>query len=139
MIRLISLYRYGYIGDVTSTKERTVMIAILGGLGFVMMPLADFFGGQIYKIGGFLPVYLVSLGFVFVGLLYIWLIPESIAQRSHTHRDKQGAEDERSIEGNICKKLWTFFSNTNKLLLETFKFIFRYRVSKPNTSQIVFV
>ena len=48
---LLSIAMYGYIGDVTSAKERTVMIAILGALGMVMMPLADFCGGQIYHAG----------------------------------------------------------------------------------------
>ena len=49
---LLNIAMYGYIGDVTSAKQRTVMIAILGALGSVMMPLADFCGGQIYKAGG---------------------------------------------------------------------------------------
>ena len=48
---LLSIAMYGYIGDVTSTRERTMMIAVLGALGMVMMPLADFCGGQIYRVG----------------------------------------------------------------------------------------
>ena len=48
---LLNIAMYGYIGDVTSAKQRTVMIAILGALGMVMMPLADFCGGQIYNAG----------------------------------------------------------------------------------------
>ena len=48
---LLNIAMYGYIGDVTSAKERTVMIAILGALGMVMMPLAYFCGGQIYNAG----------------------------------------------------------------------------------------
>ena len=43
--------RYGYIGDVTKASERTMMLAILQGLGMVMMPLADFIGGQVYNAG----------------------------------------------------------------------------------------
>ena len=43
--------RYGYIGDVTKTSERTMLLSILQALGFVMMPVADFCGGQIYKAG----------------------------------------------------------------------------------------
>ena len=49
--------RYGYIGDVTKTSERTMLLSILGALGFVMMPLADFCGGQIYKAGKLVKLY----------------------------------------------------------------------------------
>ena len=49
--------RYGYIGDVTKTSERTMLLSILGALGFVMMPLADFCGGQIYKAGKLVILY----------------------------------------------------------------------------------
>ena len=55
---MFCLARYGYIGDVTKVKERTVMMAILASLGMVLMPLGDFVGGQIYKAG---QVYLLSL------------------------------------------------------------------------------
>ena len=50
-IKMFCLARYGYIGDVTKVKERTVMMAILASLGMVLMPLGDFVGGQIYKAG----------------------------------------------------------------------------------------
>ena len=52
---LTELARYGYIGDVTKVKERTMMMAILASLGLVLMPLGDFVGGQIYKAGLTLP------------------------------------------------------------------------------------
>ena len=113
----------------TSAKERTAIIAILGALGFVMMPLADFCGGQIYKAGGFLPVYITSLSFVFIGLFYIWLIPESVTKRSHAK--SKGVEDIKEEEDNTPKenmfrRIRRFFNETNKLLLETFKYVFRY-------------
>ena len=123
----ISSIRFGYIGDVTSTKERTAIIAILGALGFVMMPLADFCGGQIYKAGGFLPVYITSLAFVFCGLFYIWLIPESITKRSHVNnQDVENIVTEENMEKpNIFQRLWRFFKETNKIFVETFKYVFR--------------
>ena len=124
-------YRFGYIGDVTSTKERTAIIAILNALGFVMMPLADFCGGQIYKAGGFLPVYITSLVFVFLGLFYIWLIPESITKRSHMKsqdmKDQESlTEEEKQREETILRRAWRLFNETNKLLVETFRYVFRY-------------
>ena len=48
---LLNIAMYGYIGDVTKVKERTMMMAILASLGMVLMPLGDFVGGQIYKAG----------------------------------------------------------------------------------------
>ena len=108
----------------TSAKERTAIIAILGALGFIMMPLADFCGGQIYKFGGFLPVYITSLGFVFLGIFYIWLIPESITTRSHVKKEVSEEEQTNSKE-NIFMRLWRFFKETNKLLVETFQYVFR--------------
>ena len=113
----------------TSAKERTAIIAILGALGFVMMPLADFCGGQIYKAGGLLSVYITSLSFVFIGIFYIWLIPESVTNRSHTEsknvEDIKEEEDNKPKE-NIFRRIRRFFNETNKLLLETFKYVFRY-------------
>ena len=114
----------------TSAKERTAIIAILGALGFVMMPLADFCGGQIYKAGGFLPVYITSLSFVFIGLFYIWLIPESVTKRSHAKskgvEDVDSMEEDNKPKENIFQRIRRFFNETNKLLLETFKYVFRY-------------
>ena len=92
-----------------------------------MMPLADFCGGQIYKAGGFLPVYITSLAFVFFGLFYIWLIPESITKRSHVNnQDGENTGKEESKEKpNIFQRLWRFFKETNTIFVETFKYVFR--------------
>jgi len=122
---LLNIAMYGYIGDVTTTKQRTMILSILGALGMVMMPVADFVGGQVYKVGGFAPVYFTSLGFVFVGLFYIWIIPESV-----TRRKNEKIEDEKSLlekEEKPRRSLWRFFVDTNKLFLETTKYIFRKR------------
>ena len=51
VFQFLYFVRYGYIGDVTKTSERTMLLSILQALGFVMMPVADFCGGQIYKAG----------------------------------------------------------------------------------------
>ena len=147
---LLSIAMYGYIGDVTSTRERTMMIAVLGALGMVMMPLADFCGGQIYRVGkseekrqtemqasflglscnvfcfsgGYLAVYSTSLGFIFIGIIYIWLIPESVTLRSHTvtgeEEDQSGGE-----KPGLLGRAWAGFCSTNHLLWETLHFVFR--------------
>ena len=99
-----------------------------------MMPLADFCGGQIYKAGGFLPVYITSLSFVFLGLFYIWLIPESITKHSHVKTkdadiDEETQEENNGKGENIFQRLSRFVTETNKLLVETFKYVFRYWLS----------
>ena len=119
--------RYGYIGDVTSAKERTAIIAVLGALGFVMMPLADFCGGQIYQLWGFLPVYIVSLCFVFLGVLYIWFIPESISARSHMKKKESEEMEDKPhfISEHFFKRVWNLFKQSNNVFLDTFKYVFR--------------
>ena len=140
----------GYIGDVTKTSERTMMISILQALGSVMMPLADFIGGQVYKagkkikrlikitikidfnlsIGGFAPVYFFSLGFIFIGLIYIWIIPESVTRRQDEEEEEEdvdlNANEVEKVEKKPKKSLWCHFMDTNKLLLQTIRYIFRY-------------
>ena len=69
-------------------------------------------------------MYFTSLGFVFVGLFYIWIIPESV-----TRRKNEKIEDEKSLlekEEKPRRSLWRFFVDTNKLFLETTKYIFRF-------------
>ena len=48
--------------------------------------------------GGFLAVYSTSLGFTVLGILYIWLIPESVTKRSHVEEkvDLEGTDEEDS-------------------------------------------
>lgn len=128
-----------------------MLLSILQALGFVMMPVADFCGGQIYKagrlgfsqfsdivplltmlLGGFAPVYIVSLSFVFIGIFYISLIPESVTRRKEEDVDVNANEvDEKNNKNDIREKSkkrrspWRVFTDTNKLFLETIKFMFR--------------
>ena len=79
-----------------------------------------------------MPVYITSLSFVFLGLFYIWLIPESITKHSHVKTKDADDIDEETLEENngkgenIFQRLSRFFTETNKLLVETFKYVFRY-------------
>ena len=61
-------------------------MAILSGLTILVMPMAEAIGGQIYKYQGYYAVYIASLGFTVLGLLYIlFIVPESVHnRRAHT-------------------------------------------------------
>ena len=82
--------------------------------------------------GGFAPVYIVSLSFVFIGIFYISLIPESVTKRTDEEVDMNANEvDERTDKNELHVKTekrrnpWRVFTDTNKLFLETIKFMFR--------------
>ena len=90
-------------------------------------------------LGGFAPVYWTSLGFIFLGILYIWLIPESVTRRTQAKDtdDEEKEEEEEDSNNNITdddaklmpikkkKTIWTFIVDTSNLFLETIKYIFR--------------
>ena len=83
-------------------------------------------------LGGFAPVYIVSLSFVFIGIFYISLIPESVTRRKEEDVDMNANEvDEKNEKNEIPEKSkrrrspWRVFTDTNKLFLETIKFMFR--------------
>ena len=82
--------------------------------------------------GGFAPVYIVSLSFVFIGIFYISLIPESVTKRTDEEVDMNANEvDEKTDKNELHAKAeksrspWRVFTDTNKLFLETIKFMFR--------------
>ena len=82
--------------------------------------------------GGFAPVYIVSLSFVFIGIFYISLIPESVTKRTDEEVDMNANEvDEKTDKNELHVKAekrrspWRVFTDTNKLFLETIKFMFR--------------
>ena len=76
------------------------------------------------------------MGFIFLGILYIWLIPESVTRRTQA-KEIDGDEEEEDSNNNITdddtklmpikkkKSLWTFIVDTSNLFLETIKYIFR--------------
>ena len=73
--------------------------------------------------GGFFAVYATSLGFTVLGILYIWLIPESVTRRSHTEEDPNNNKEEKHV--NVCQRVWQSFVSTNKLFVSTIRFLFR--------------
>ena len=80
--------------------------------------------------GGFAPVYFLSLGFVFIGMFYIWIIPESVTKRGQVEEEEEVDMNQNEMEKTDVKpakkkSFWTHFLETNKLFLETIRFIFR--------------
>ena len=88
-------------------------------------------------VGGFAPVYWTSLGFIFLGVFYIWMIPESVTRRTNAKDVDEEEEEDEDSNNNITKddeklvpnkkkkSFWTFLVETSRLFLETIKYIFR--------------
>ena len=75
-------------------------------------------------------MYFLSLGFVFIGMFYIWIIPESVTRRGQVDVEEevdmnQNEMEKTDIKPAKKKSFWTHFLETNKLFLETIRFIFR--------------
>ncbi|XP_023322315.1 uncharacterized protein LOC111696803 isoform X3 [Eurytemora carolleeae] len=125
---LIALYLgplSGYIGDVTKVEERTALMSILSGLSFIMVPLADFCGVQLYTYFGYFATYGTSLGFVILGIIYLQFIPESV-NKGKSEIDKEIINEDDKKE-NWFKKLLKHIQSTNSVLSSTFKSIFKER------------
>ena len=77
--------------------------------------------------GGFLAVYSTSLGFTVLGILYIWLIPESVTKRSHLEGEEEfdPNNNQEAKRINVCQRVWNFVVDTNKLFIDTIRFVFR--------------
>ena len=56
------------------------------------------------KVGGFISVYITSLAFVVLGIIYILVIPESVVTRSSTEGEEK--EEKRKISANPFVRLW---------------------------------
>ena len=81
-------------------------MAILSGLTILVMPMAEAIGGQIYKYQGYYAVYIASLGFTILGLLYIlFIVPESVHNR-------------RAQTGSSAAETFTFFYQLKALIAQ---------------------
>jgi len=94
---VLQIAMYGYIGDITNQKNRTVFMALLAGLGIMVFPAAEAVGGQLFKYFGYFTVYGVSLAFTFIGLIYIYFVPESVTKRSVGANDAIGASSTQQV------------------------------------------
>ena len=61
----------------------------------------------IVKVGGFLAVYITSLAFVVLGIVYILVIPESVVKRT-TEEDDESKDDGKGSRVNPFVRLWRF-------------------------------
>ena len=82
------LYLYIVLHDLSFTltllikyRNRTVIMALLSGIGTIMWPVAKFFGGQLYDIGGYYAVYITAMCCTFLGVAYLYFVPETIMKR----------------------------------------------------------
>ena len=77
-------------------------------------------------------MYFFSLGFVFIGMIYIWIIPESVIRKDGEEEDDDedvdlNANEVEKVPKKPKKNLWRHFVDTNKLFITTIKYIFRYQ------------
>ena len=71
-------------------------MALLAGLGILIMPAAEALGGQLFKYFGYYAVYSTSMAFTVIGIIYIYFVPESVTRRDHI---QSGAADDFQQEG----------------------------------------
>ena len=76
-------------------------------------------------LGGFYPVYFTSLGLIFIGMFYLWLIPESVQKEIKKSDSNNNKEDEENQTRNVASKVWRSFNQTNRLFCETLRYVFR--------------
>ena len=75
-------------------------------------------------LGGFYPVYFTSLGLIFVGIFYLWLIPESVEKETKISDSNNNKEDQEK-QINVVSKVWGSFKQTNRLFSQTLRYVFR--------------
>jgi len=99
-------------------RERTTIMSILNGLGFIVFPLAEFASGQIYKVGGYYAVYATSLAATLGGIVYIFFIPESV-----TKTTKQDSENVTTNNLGVFGNILNFISTGNKVLYQAMQWV----------------
>lgn len=69
-IRFISIPR-SYIVDITSKEKRTLRLAVMAGTIAMAVPISQFISVPIYDGGGYLAIWLTSLGLYGLALAYV--------------------------------------------------------------------
>ena len=75
-------------------------------------------------LGGFYPVYFTSLGLIFIGIFYLWLIPESVEKETKISENNNNKGDQEK-QINVVSKVWGSFKQTNRLFSQTLRYVFR--------------
>ena len=107
-------------------------MSVLYGLSLVVMPIGEFAGGQIYQVGGYGTVYIVSTFICICGLIYVLFI---VPDEQVTTIQKPDEEDVVKIKGepkkeiskkelqntNIVDTMRHVFQQGNKAILESYR------------------
>ena len=69
-------------------RNRTTIMSIIYGLSLIVMPIGEFAGGQIYQVGGYATVYIVSLFVCICGLIYVLIMMKEEQDSNVTKYDR---------------------------------------------------
>ena len=98
-------------------------MTLLSGLGIVMWPVAKAVGGQLYKVGGYNAVYGTAMSCTFLGVAYVFFVPETITKRVHIKKsDEDGLLiDTDSKSTSFLAKLKRLFYVGNRTVIEAWR------------------
>ncbi|XP_054714736.1 proton-coupled folate transporter-like [Uloborus diversus] len=65
---------YSYMSDVTTERSRQVRFAVLEFFTILATPLGSLIGGEVFKVGGYLPVMIIGACSFALGLLWVRFI-----------------------------------------------------------------
>ncbi|KAJ3246454.1 hypothetical protein HDU77_008930 [Chytriomyces hyalinus] len=102
---VLSLCAYAYIGDTTTTENRTRTFLIVDAFAYFAVTIGPFTGGVIYRNLGLLSVFGIVLMMEMVVLMYvIFILPESLQQKEAPVETEPPAINPTT--------LWSSFKNT---------------------------
>jgi len=116
----------GYLADVTNQKNRTTMMALLAGLAILVFPMAEAVGGQIFNYLGYYAVYIASLMFSVMGLIYICFIPESVPEASRIAA-------QQNEDSSLWNRLLSTFVQGNRNVVSSAQCIIKRRQGKKQS------
>ena len=124
-------------------RNRTTSISILQGLSLIVFPIAEFAAGQIFQVGGYGTVYIVSLFSCVCGLLYVIIVIPNRSKSYSTARkqvpvssteNKSGSiksgrekttelDQHRNMNKRLCliKTLQTILRKGNKTIIDSYR------------------
>ena len=85
----------------------------MSGLTILVFPMAEAVGGQIYNHLGYYAVYVASLMFSVMGLIYICFIPESVPETARNLPNQPTS--------SICNRMLSTFVQGNKNVVSSAK------------------
>ena len=98
-------------------------MALLSGLGIVMMPVSQYVGGKLYEVGGYYSVYGVAMSCTFFGVAYIYFVPETVTKRPKI-RDSNKLnlmDDEVLASKSLLTKFRRLFYVGNRTIKEAYR------------------